>query len=174
MQDLLPIQSKLNNELFSSSQEKCLSLCRVQDLGKASKKKSLVLCACSSFRRKLRLIDWKKRFLLFGLVYEKSDPRPTLHLVRLPEKSNEFPKKKNSNLLRDIKMIDFAPSNAEKRQSSNVQFDLKTSDQEFSYATLSFDEKKEFIVALRKVRQEILFEREKNGFLLDDCLLSET
>jgi hypothetical protein len=49
MQDLKTIQTKLNDELFSATQETCLALCRVQDITKKSKEKMYILCACSKY-----------------------------------------------------------------------------------------------------------------------------
>jgi hypothetical protein len=49
MQDLATIQTKLNEDLFSTTQETCLALCRVQDITKKSKDKMYILCACSKY-----------------------------------------------------------------------------------------------------------------------------
>ena len=49
MQDLPLVQTKLNDGLFAATQETCLALCRVQDIGKKSKDKMYILCACSKY-----------------------------------------------------------------------------------------------------------------------------
>jgi hypothetical protein len=49
MQDLTIIQTKLNEDLFPTTQETCLSSCRVQDVTKKSKDKIYILCACSKY-----------------------------------------------------------------------------------------------------------------------------
>ena len=149
MQDIASIQRKLNEDLFAATQEKCLTLCRVQDVNKASKKKIHVLCGCgmkSNFR------EFKNSIVTdFVIVYEKSDPQPSVHLIRLGERSNEAPKKKISISLRDVRTINFMPNNGDKRQSSNLNFDLRTADQEYFYTAGTAEEKKEFIINLRKV-----------------------
>jgi len=145
MQDLNSIQTKLNEELFFTTQELCLCLCRVQDISKKSKEKIYILCAC---------------------VYQKVDPQPSLHLVRFGEKPNDIPKKKATFLLRDVKTIDFTPLNNDKRpQSSNI-FDLRTSDREYSLMVSTVEEKTEFLNNLRKISVHYLKNsREKPKFL---------
>ncbi len=54
MQDLATIQTKLNEDLFATTQETCLALCRVQDTTKKSKDKMYILCACSTYRKSLQ------------------------------------------------------------------------------------------------------------------------
>ncbi len=85
------------------------------------------------------------------LVYQKPDPQPTLHLIRMGEKTNEVAKKKQSILLRDVKTIDCAPVTNDKRQQSSLSIDITTADREHSFLAITSEEKKEFITNLRKV-----------------------
>ena len=85
------------------------------------------------------------------LVYQKPDPQPTLHLIRLGEKANEVAKKKLSILLRDVKTINCVPLTNDKRQQVPLGIDLTTADREQSFLVKTLEEKKEFITNLRKV-----------------------
>ena len=49
MQDLKTIQTKLNDDFFSTTKETCLTSCRIQDITKKSKDKMYILCACSKY-----------------------------------------------------------------------------------------------------------------------------
>ncbi|CAF0977524.1 unnamed protein product [Rotaria sordida] len=145
MQDLKVIQTKLNDDLFSTTQETCLALCRVQDITKKSKDKMYILCGC---------------------IYQKADPQPTLHIVRLGEKTNEIAKKKINILLSDIKTIDYAPVINDKRQQSSLCIDIITTDREFSFLALTSEEKKEFFTNLRKITAHYLkHSRDKPKYL---------
>jgi hypothetical protein len=85
------------------------------------------------------------------LVYQKPEPQPTLHLIRMTDKSNDIPKKKTSLILRDVKTIDYAPVTHDKRQSSSLALDFQTADREYAFLVLTIEEKKEFLSNLRKV-----------------------
>lgn len=137
MQDLNSIRTKLNDELFQTTQETCLCLCRVQDITKKSKEKTYILCAC---------------------IYQKPDPQPSLHLVRLGEKANDIPKKKTTIILRDVKTVDFNSLNVDKRSSSTNTFDLRTSDREYSLLVMNAEEKKRISKQFEK-NQRSLFEK---------------
>jgi hypothetical protein len=65
MQDLTTIQTKLNDDLFATTQETCLTLCRVQDVTKKSKDKIYILCACSKYIRRHveHMISSKKKLI---------------------------------------------------------------------------------------------------------------
>ena len=89
------------------------------------------------------------------LVYQKSDPQPSIHLIRLGEKSNEVPKKKLDLLLRDVKTVNFAPTITDKRQQSSLAIELTTADREHTFIALTAEEKKEFTINLRKVCDQI-------------------
>ncbi len=67
------------------------------------------------------------------------------------EKANEIAKKKTSILLRDVKTIDYAPITTDKRQQSSLGIDITTTDREYSFLSITLEEKKEFITNLRKV-----------------------
>jgi len=69
----------------------------------------------------------------------------------LGEKANEIAKKKTSILLRDVKTIDYAPITTDKRQQSSLGIDITTTDREYSFLSITLEEKKEFITNLRKV-----------------------
>ena len=90
-------------------------------------------------------------FYMNILVHQKPDPQPTLYLVRMGEKANEVSKKKLELLLRDVKTIDFAPSTNDNRQQSALRIELTTADRDHSFVALTFDEKKAFLITLRKV-----------------------
>ena len=159
MQDLVSIQKKLNDDLFAVTQEKCLALCRVQDITKKSKEKSYILCACSKLIacQSLVMDSNRETFYLtfpseYRLVYQKAEPQPSLYLVRFSEKANEIPKKKATVILSDVKTIDYSPTTADKRHPSSLVFDLRTADREYSFLTLTSEEKKEFFTNLTKVR----------------------
>ncbi|CAF4094180.1 unnamed protein product, partial [Rotaria magnacalcarata] len=157
MQDLKVIQTKLNDDLFSATQETCLALCRVQDITKKSKEKSYIICAC---------------------IYQKADAQPTLHLLRFGDKGYELTKKKINILLCDVKTIDYAPVANDKRQPSTLGIDIVTADREYSFLALSFDEKKEFVSNLRKITAHYLrHSRDKPKYLNvpnDDDLTGNT
>ncbi|CAF4250828.1 unnamed protein product [Rotaria sp. Silwood2] len=157
MQDLKAIQTRLNDDLFSTTQETCLALCRVQDVTKKSKDKMYILCAC---------------------IYQKADPQPTLHVVRLGEKANEIAKKKINIILSEIKTIDYAPVINDKRQQSSLSIDITTADRDYSFIALTSEEKKEFITNLRKITAHYLkHNRDKPKYLNvpnDDDLVGNT
>ncbi|CAF4360437.1 unnamed protein product [Rotaria socialis] len=157
MQDLKVIQTKLNDDLFSATQETCLALCRVQDITKKSKEKSYIICAC---------------------IYQKADAQPTLHLLRFGDKGYEIARKKMNILLCDVKTIDYAPVINDKRQPSTLGIDIVTADREYSFLALSFDEKKEFVSNLRKITAHYLrHSRDKPKYLNvpnDDDLVGNT
>ncbi|CAF4595135.1 unnamed protein product [Rotaria sp. Silwood1] len=159
MQDLKVIQTRLNDDLFSATQETCLALCRVQDETMVAKK---ILSALA----------------LLLTVYQKADPQPTLHLVRLGEKTNEIAKKKINIILSDIKTIDYAPVINDKRQQSSLGIDITTADREFTFLASTSEEKKEFITNLRKITAHYLkHSRDKPKYLNipnDDDLLGNT
>ncbi|CAF0927129.1 unnamed protein product [Adineta steineri] len=145
MQDLTNIRTKLNDDLFATTQETCLALCRVQDITKKSKDKAYIICAC---------------------IYQKADPQPSLHLIRMGEKANEIAKKKATILLRDVKTIDCAPVPNDKRQSSSLGIDITTTEREYSYQALKLEEKQEFLTNLRKITNHHLRQsRDKPKYL---------
>ena len=107
-------------------------------------------------------------------VYQKPDPQPSLHLVRLGEKANDIPKKKATILLRDVKTVEFAPPNTDKRAQSASIFEIRTSDREYSLLALTAEEKKEFLSNLKKVIGSIDGRRRfVDRFPLDQRALSE-
>lgn len=90
-------------------------------------------------------------FHFFFQVYEKTDPQPSLHLIRLGEKTNEITKRKFSSLLRDVKTIDYASKSNDQQQTSTLTIDFTTNDREYSFLATTFEEKKEFFIKIRKV-----------------------
>jgi hypothetical protein len=85
------------------------------------------------------------------LVHQKPDPQPSIYLVRMGEKANEVSKKKLDLLLRDIKTIDFAPTTNDNRQQSALRIEFTTAERDHSFIALTFEEKKAFLINLRKV-----------------------
>ncbi|CAF0788718.1 unnamed protein product [Didymodactylos carnosus] len=159
MQDITSIKSRLNEELFSSTQESCLTLCRVYDLTKKGKERVYILCAC---------------------IYPKADPQPTIHLIKIPEKSTETCKKKTSLLLRDIKTIDCAPdkrstTKTNARAEKERGIDIIHVDREYSFACVTNEEKQEFLITLRKVTAHYLKDSKQKpkfiNFESDDQLI---
>ena len=104
-----------------------------------------VLVVSQTIVQKKRLFPWEI------LVYQKSDPQPSIHLIRLGEKTNEVAKKKLDLLLRDVKTVNFAPTMNDKRQQSSLAIELTTADREHTFVAVTFEEKQEFVINLRKV-----------------------
>ena len=90
------------------------------------------------------------------------------------EKASEVAKKKLELLLRDIKTINCPPTTNDNRRQSSLGIELTTADREHSFLANTFEEKRAFLINLRKVCRARLDSFLKPPlFVADDSLLFE-